>query len=263
MVVVTRHGVLFLAAAALLAQPQPSSEAGVRFEKGTTQLRGNEPAAAAVSFKKARELGLGSMTLLVRGAIALAASGDRAAALDRIEAAIKSGARAKFFQSGDQLGDLRNDPRIAGFEVKHGHARSRGPHRQFDFWVGEWNVFNPQGIQVGESRIEKITDGCVVHENWSSQASGEGKSYNFYDTRKGRWRQIWVDDSARVQEYEGAFRDGAIHYAGTGLDSAGKPVLLRMTFTPQFGGDVRQLIEQSVDEGKTYAVSFDGTYRRK
>ena len=33
---------------------------------------------------------------------------------------------------------------------------STAEHRQFDFWVGDWVVHNPQGQQVGTNRIEKI-----------------------------------------------------------------------------------------------------------
>ena len=36
-----------------------------------------------------------------------------------------------------------------------------------------------------------------------------------------------------------------------------------MTFTPLEGQKVRQLVEQSVDEGKTWTTQFDGTYIRK
>ena len=33
-------------------------------------------------------------------------------------------------------------------------------HRQFDFWVGNWDVFDPKsGKQVGESLIEKVYHG--------------------------------------------------------------------------------------------------------
>jgi len=34
-------------------------------------------------------------------------------------------------------------------------------HQQFDFWVGEWNVYNVEGIQVGENQILKLEDGTV------------------------------------------------------------------------------------------------------
>ena len=43
----------------------------------------------------------------------------------------------------------------------------------------------------------------------------------------------------------------------------GARVLGRMTFTSLEGQKVRQLAEQSLDEGKTWTTQFDGTYIRK
>ncbi|MEZ5403884.1 MAG: hypothetical protein R2729_29660 [Bryobacteraceae bacterium] len=102
----------------------------------------------------------------------------------------------------------------------------------------------------------------MVHENWSSSASGIGKSYNFYDKSKSKWRQVWVDDNARVLDFTGELRDGAMRFQGESVSREGKPVWNRMTFTPEAEGTVRQKIEQSLD-GKTYTTAFEGIYRRK
>src|SRR5262249_27985056 len=40
-------------------------------------------------------------------------------------------------------------------------------YRQFDFWVGDWNVYNKAGFKVGTSKIESILGKCVVLENWT------------------------------------------------------------------------------------------------
>ena len=32
-------------------------------------------------------------------------------------------------------------------------------YNQFDFWVGDWEVFNPEGQKVGENKVEKILGG--------------------------------------------------------------------------------------------------------
>ena len=31
-------------------------------------------------------------------------------------------------------------------------------HRQFDFWIGHWDVFVPSGKKAGQNRIEVIAD---------------------------------------------------------------------------------------------------------
>ena len=37
-------------------------------------------------------------------------------------------------------------------------------NRQLDFWVGEWDVYAPQGHQVGTSSVQRILGGCVIFE---------------------------------------------------------------------------------------------------
>ena len=39
-------------------------------------------------------------------------------------------------------------------------------YRQFDFWIGDWEVFNPQDQRVGSNRIDKVLGGCALHESW-------------------------------------------------------------------------------------------------
>ncbi|MEN8376469.1 MAG: hypothetical protein ABFS34_13570 [Gemmatimonadota bacterium] len=66
-------------------------------------------------------------------------------------------------------------------------------HRQFDFWVGEWNVFNQaETAQVGTNIILNLLDGCLVQENWTGGGGGRGRSLNTYDKETGLWNQSWV-----------------------------------------------------------------------
>jgi hypothetical protein len=38
-------------------------------------------------------------------------------------------------------------------------------YRQLDFWIGEWEVFPPAGVQIGSNRIEQSLAGAVIIEN--------------------------------------------------------------------------------------------------
>jgi hypothetical protein len=39
-------------------------------------------------------------------------------------------------------------------------------HHQFDFWVGDWQVFEAKSNQlVGYDRVEKHSHGCIVQQN--------------------------------------------------------------------------------------------------
>lgn len=60
-------------------------------------------------------------------------------------------------------------------------------HRQFDFWIGDWDVTAPDGKPAGKNRIEPILDGCALAEHWRGASGGAGHSYNVYDARRGVW----------------------------------------------------------------------------
>ena len=142
-------------------------------------------------------------------------------------------------------------------------CKSRPEYRQFDFWVGEWDVRNPQGQQAGTNSVQLILGDCVVFENWTGARGGHGKSFNVYNAAKGKWQQTWVDNSGGVLELFGEYKDGAMRLAGETKRPDGKVTTERLTFTKLDDGGVRQLWEQSTDGGKTWTIAFDGTYVRK
>jgi hypothetical protein len=131
-------------------------------------------------------------------------------------------------------------------------------HRQFDFWVGDWKVMLPDGKHAGDNRIDRILDGCALHENWTGASGGRGFSYNAYDRDRKVWHQTWVDKQGTLLLLEGTFSDGRMVLQGV----QGK-ALNRITWTPGKDGSVRQVWETSADQGKTWQVAFDGRYQRK
>jgi hypothetical protein len=42
-------------------------------------------------------------------------------------------------------------------------------HRQFDFWVGEWDVAMPDGKHAGVNTITREHGGCLVREQWRGE----------------------------------------------------------------------------------------------
>ena len=132
-------------------------------------------------------------------------------------------------------------------------------YRQFDFWLGEWEVFLPNGRKAGDSRIESIAAGCALLENWSGNGGFSGKSVNMYDRIDQRWHQSWVDSSGSRLDLAGVFAEKRMV-----LSSAAKAgPLQRIAWSVNDDGSVRQLWEASSDEGKTWAVQFDGKYVRR
>ena len=136
---------------------------------------------------------------------------------------------------------------------------------QFDFWVGRWDVYRTGGDRlVAHSLIEKLYDGCGVRENWMPTGAAGGGSLNSFVPQPGEWRQIWIDSSNSWAEFRGGLRDGAMVLSGTwrGMNGAGTAPLVRISYIPQPDRSVRQLGEQSTDDGRTWTPAFDLTYRR-
>lgn len=96
-------------------------------------------------------------------------------------------------------------------------------YRQFDFWLGNWDVFSPAGPQVGTSMITMELDGCVIAESWTDADGGRGRSINTYDTDTDQWHQTWV--SANTQ--------GHLRMAGGIVN--GEMVLAGVRESPVFG----------------------------
>jgi len=134
---------------------------------------------------------------------------------------------------------------------------------EFDFWVGEWDVFVGNGSRAGTNRIEKVEQGCLVIEHWNGAGGGTGTSVNFYDPGRRVWRQLWVSSGDVVIEIEGGLRDGSMVLEGTLTDTQGQSQPFRGTWTPGPDGSVRQHFEISQDDGATWSTWFDGRYVRR
>src|SRR5690606_4507313 len=68
-------------------------------------------------------------------------------------------------------------------------------YRQFDFWVGEWEVMNPAGTKLGTNRITRMLKDCVIHEDWTDAGGSRGQSFNIWSRQDRKWHQSWVSDT--------------------------------------------------------------------
>lgn len=212
----------------------------------------------AAQFKQVRTLALYNL------GCAFALKGDKDAAFDALRQSGESGRLDPRQLEGDSdLQSLREDPRYAELleSLRAGAgADADDPHRQLDFWVGDWTVVNPKGEQVGANHITRLENGFVILEEWTSAAGGSGRSLNYFDPADKKWKQVWVDARGGVVRYEGTFKDGAMNFTGVYILPDGRTEIARATLTPQPDGKVRQFIEHSKDEGQTWYTYFDGTY---
>ena len=137
-------------------------------------------------------------------------------------------------------------------------------HAAFDFWVGEWEVYqNGTDTKVASSSIERLHNGCAIREHWQPLRGGGGSSLNSLDPKTGRWHQTWVGSGGGRVEFVGGPVDGRMVLTGfwPGIGGPGKDGLVRMTYSALEDGSVRQHGEASFDEGLTWTTSFDLIYR--
>ncbi len=142
-------------------------------------------------------------------------------------------------------------------------------YRQFDFWIGEWDVV-PNGPPVvppvpASNTITVLDGGCVLMESWTTQGQ-TGHSFNIYDRTSGRWHQTWVDNGGGLHEYWGGLKDGNMVLAGEvplgpGSRFAGRRTV-RLTFFPIGPDKVRQFSEALNMDG-TWSVNYDLIYTRR
>jgi hypothetical protein len=138
---------------------------------------------------------------------------------------------------------------------------SSAEHRQFDFWLGEWEVRGPAGRVVGTNRISRVYGGCVLHEQYDTGRGYSGSSFNVYDAGRKRWHQTWVDTSGVLLQLDGGLLDGRMVLEGETIGLNGAKTRHRITWTPNPDGSVRQLWE-STDAAGGWVVAFDGLYTR-
>lgn len=136
-------------------------------------------------------------------------------------------------------------------------------HRQFDFWLGAWQVETPEGEIAGQNTIASILDGCALEESWRGAKGSIGKSLNMYYARDGRWHQSWVDGSGgRLDLAGGLDADGRMVLSGTMPGREGGEVLHEISWQPRDDGTVRQHWRASTDGGGEWKDIFVGIYRR-
>ena len=146
-----------------------------------------------------------------------------------------------------------------------GRPCSASEYRQFDFWIGSWDVYEPGDKLAGRNDIESIAGGCALLENWAGRGGFTGKSLNTWDSERRRWHQTWTDSAGSLLLLEGGLDGDRMVLGSEAADAAGVPgaVRQRIAWSRQADGSVRQLWETSTDGGKTWSVVFDGRYVRR
>jgi hypothetical protein len=136
-------------------------------------------------------------------------------------------------------------------------------YRQFDFWIGEWEVFDKTGQKIGDSSVTKEEAGCLLVERWKSARGNNGQSYNFVDPSRGQWRQVWVSPT-ELTDYAGNLNaQGEMVMEGDLQQVGGYGGRSRGTWTANPDGTVRQRFEGWDSAKSDWVENFNGLYKRK
>lgn len=153
---------------------------------------------------------------------------------------------------------LVSSPALAQAPAAHAMPPCADPEfHQLDFWVGKWDVY-PTGKDklVAHSLIEKVY-GCGVRENWMPLNNQPGGSLSVYVPGEKRWEQFWIDSGGSRAFFTGGWDGKAMVISGKWSGP-----MVRMSYSKNADGSVRQFGERSTDDGKTWSPNFDFTYKQ-
>lgn len=137
---------------------------------------------------------------------------------------------------------------------------------QFDFWLGEWNVYSNDGKRrlLGSNSIRKLYGSCLITEEWQSTGGTAGFSMNYYNPVTSGWRQVWVSTGYSIDYTGGINAEGAMELSGFLYDYAENAATpFRGTWSPQPDGSVIQHFDIFDSESESWSVWFEGLYVRK
>jgi len=135
-------------------------------------------------------------------------------------------------------------------------------HSSFDFWIGQWTVYDITGKEIGKNTIEKQYDNCVLQEKWISSAKNKGTSYNYYDTKDKTWNQVWVDNSGFNLVLKGNYDNGKMILKSQLLDGKKGKYYNQITWVKNDDGSVTQIWDIFNNKQEKVREAFKGIYKK-
>jgi hypothetical protein len=129
------------------------------------------------------------------------------------------------------------------------------PYHQFDFWLGDWRVYDgTNGQLVAKDHIELQFEGCVVQQTLNfvtDMYRKPGVAYRLAGASTSRfdgqqWLQLWVDNQWGAIIMKGAPAKDGDMVLDTVIPSRGRDV--RLIWKRQPGGVVR-ILQYVADTG--------------
>ena len=153
---------------------------------------------------------------------------------------------------------------------------SNNVYADFDFWVGDWQVFKREsGKLAGIDMIEKTLGGCALRQEWvqlDDSFKPEGTDNRLRGESllsvlpNGQWRQTWVDNSGYFNTLTGGLNDegvmilesGPVQYPG---QNGFANVYFKWHWEPLDDGTIRNWGMTKVGDNGEWEPSFDNIYK--
>lgn len=163
--------------------------------------------------------------------------------------------------------------RVSAPDERAYSAFSDDPHRQFDFWIGEWDVnlrmkqedLSFRDTIAARASIYSILDGKAILELWDSGPI-KGYSLRYHDPALERW-VLWLDWPGRNRSsksrLDGEFRHGRGDFFTSFTDTEGVVRHGRYSFNDITPFSLRWDDLWSKDGGKTWSKNWRMEFKRR
>ncbi|MEO8199035.1 MAG: hypothetical protein ABI679_00805 [Gemmatimonadota bacterium] len=134
--------------------------------------------------------------------------------------------------------------------------------RQFDFWLGDWDVFDMDAPSkpVARNKVTLALGNCVVREVYEQSDGLSGESFSIYDSSRRLWHQTWVTNRGTLLMLDGKLEGDRIVLGGNEKGNDGSVSEIRATWYVEDHG-VREIAERTTDGGKSWKPLFDIMFR--
>lgn len=159
---------------------------------------------------------------------------------------------------------------------------SGAAHRQFDFWVGDWEVEQEILTREGSylelparSSVRRVLDGCALLERWQGRVQFfwegmpepeplEGLSVRSYDEEIGGWRIHWMDsrDPTFGPPFVGGFDGDTGTFTRETVGRDGAVLMSRIRFVRLDAERVDWDLSVSTDAGASWTALWRMRFRR-
>lgn len=132
-------------------------------------------------------------------------------------------------------------------------------YKAFDFVLGNWDFYTPDGTKIGEQIYTKREEGYLILEEWKLVSGSTGLGMSFVDPKTGLWRQVWMSPEYHI-DYSGSIdENGAMVLEGTMYPNSGaKSSPIRGSWAKQNDGSIKQEFYVLDKESNTWNMLFAG-----